>query len=626
MCGISGVISKTSLNNNEIIQNMTNALAHRGPDGEGIYSYENISIGHRRLAIIDPDMGSQPITNENKTLWLTFNGEIYNFIELKKILEIKGHKFRTHSDSEVIIHAYEEWGSDCVKKFRGMFAFAIVDTLKREVFLARDHFGIKPLCYLVTSEYFAFASEIRVLKNISPFPLDLNLESIDEYLWLGYIPAPNSIYMQVFKLPPAHRMSVSFTGKIFDISKYWEIEFRPDNSKSKQDWLSELDTVLEESVKSHLISDVPFGAFLSGGLDSSAVVTYMAKVLNRPVKTFSIGFEESSFDETNYAKVVADNWQTDHHVKIVKPDALSILPELAKHYGEPFGDSSAIPTYYVSKLARQHVPMVLSGDGGDELFAGYNSYLGWMHNFDIKPHHYLKYKSLYYLGHLASPKSFPLIKNKDSAAQWLVFMRLVPPHIRYRLWRKDFHYLIHQKINLFEELYNKTNKLERVQKVQFLDFNTYLPFDILTKVDIVSMANSLEVRTPFIDLNVVNFAATIPQNININNESGKWTGKLLIKELLHKHYGDEFVNRTKMGFGVPLESWFFNKSKVNSILHDKLLSQSSCIYDFFNPKTIKSLIDRKSYNRLWLLLFLEEWLRQDKKQVSYNYLHSQSVL
>jgi asparagine synthase (glutamine-hydrolysing) len=619
MCGISGVISTNRSRNNEIIRSMIDSLAHRGPDGEGIYSFENVSIGHRRLAIIDPDAGSQPLTNENNTIWLTFNGEIYNFLELKKILEHKGHVFRTHSDSEVIVHSYEEWGVDCVSKFRGMFAFAIVDTIKRTIFLARDHFGIKPLCYLSKPGYFAFSSEIKVLKKISPIPLDLKLESIDEYLWLGYIPAPKSIYKDVFKLPPAHRMTVSFSGEILDLSRYWEMEFRPDYTKTKQDWLAELDYVLEESVKAHLISDVPFGAFLSGGLDSSAVVTYMAKILKMPVKTFSIGFEESTFDETNYAKIVADKWKTDHHVEIVKPDALSILPDLVKHYGEPFGDSSAIPTYYVSKLARLHVPMVLSGDGGDELFAGYNSYLGWMQNFDSKAHNQLKHKTLQYLGHLASPKSFPLIKNKDSASQWLVFMRLVPPHIRYRLWRNDFHNLIQQKIELFEELYNKAAKLEKVQKAQYVDFNTYLPFDILTKVDIVSMANSLEVRTPFVDVNVVNFASTVPQHININRDfDEKWRGKLLIKQLLRQCYGNEFVNRTKMGFGVPLEAWFFNNKKVSSILHDKLLSPSSQLNEFFNPKMIRKLIERKSYTRLWLLLFLEEWLHQDKDQMHYN--------
>ena len=321
-------------------------------------------VTHARLSIIDLETGKQPICNEDGTVWITYNGEIYNYRELRLQLEGKGHQFHTKSDTEVIVHSYEEWGDQCVERFRGMFAFGIADLKQQRVFLARDQLGIKPLYYLRTASCFAFASEIQALRCIPHLDLSIDIQGLDQYLWLQYIPAPKTIFKEISKLPPAHYLTVTFDGDCSRAEEYWRIRFSPVRRRSEGEWLEMIEEVVRDSVKTHLVSDVPFGAFLSGGVDSSAVVAYMSRTMTEPVKTFSIGFEEDEFSEIDYAEVVAKKWGTEHHVEIVKPDALEVLPRLVKHYGEPFGDSSALPTYYVCQMARKHVPMVLSpGDG-----------------------------------------------------------------------------------------------------------------------------------------------------------------------------------------------------------------------------------------------------------------------
>ncbi len=612
MCGITGILRFKEAVGQEEIERMTAVLSRRGPDGAGTWLEGGVAIGHRRLSIIDLETGRQPMCNEDGTVWITYNGELYNFLELRQELISTGHTFRTHSDTEVIIHAYEEWGDDCVCRFRGMFAFAIVDKRQQRLFIARDQLGIKPLVYYAADGIFAFASEIQALRQIRGVKLDLDLQSLDHYLFLQYIPAPRTVFQQMQKLPPAHRMSVTFAGKIEEPRQYWSIAFTPDNTKSEAEWLEELDQVLRDSVKAHLVADVPFGAFLSGGVDSSAVVAYMAQILDRPVKTFSIGFEEDEYNELEFAEIAAKRWGTEHHVEIVKPDALAILPDLVRCYGEPFGDSSAIPSYYVAKMARQHVPMVLSGDGGDETFAGYNSHLAWM---EWTSNSYPLWKRcLWPIARKLFPHRYGWQPTPGpSLHNWLGIMQYMATATRQALWRPEHLGVVTADVEAYSEAYAMTKGYSLAHTVQYLDMKTYLPFDILTKVDVVSMMNSLEVRTPIVDVRVAEFAATIPEQFNIRkNAAGKWQGKLLLKRLMERYYPAEFLHRRKMGFGVPIQKWFAPAGSLHNDLHERLLSRNSLICEYFEPKTIRQLVANNDSRLVWLLLFLEEWLQGRK--------------
>lgn len=618
MCGIVGIIRSGKPAGKEEIERMTSALSHRGPDGSGIWREHNVAIGHRRLSIIDLETGQQPMCNEDGTVWITYNGELYNFPDLRKNLEERGHRFKTRSDTEVIVHAYEEWRDACVERFRGMFAFGIVDQKRQRVFLARDHLGIKPLVYYSDGDCCAFASEIQALRPIDGARFSLDLQAIDQYLWLQYIPPPRSVFKEVKKLPPAHRMSVTFDGHVSEPEEYWRIEFKPDHGKSEQDWLEGLDAVLTDSVKAHLVADVPFGAFLSGGVDSSAVVAYMARVMERPVKTFSIGFEEDAYNELKYAEVAAKRWGTEHHFAIVRPNALEILPTLVRHYGEPFGDSSAVPTYYVCKMARQHVPMVLSGDGGDETFAGYHSYLAWMKylsggNPPVGP---AWKQALYPYAQRLFPSRYPaFLKHGAELENWLSFINYIPTRQRKSLWRREYHHVVSARIECFEKEFSRAGAYTHASKGQYLDLKTYLPFDILTKVDVASMMNSLEVRTPFADRRVVEFAATIPESFNIRkDETGEWHGKLLVKKLMERFYPADFVSRRKMGFGVPLQTWFARTGSLHGEVVRRLTGKDSQLHEYFNPTAMGKLIHDNLSGPVWLLLFLEEWLREHERK------------
>lgn len=588
MCGITGILGKNKRPiEKHVLEAMTHALSHRGPDGYGTEIIENIGLGHRRLSIIDLETGAQPMSNENGTIRITFNGEIYNYRELRRQMEREGRRFRTQSDTEVIIHAYEKWGEDCVKYFRGMFAFGITDTRQRQIFLARDHFGIKPLYYLDNGDWFAFASEIQALKLIPSVSFDIDLLALDRYLWLQYIPAPLSIFKQIKKLPPASRVRTSFDGNMMPVETYWEPEFLPDEKRNEAEWLEEWETVVKESVHAHLVSDVPFGAFLSGGIDSAATTAYMVQLMDQPVKTFSIGFEEPEFNELPYARQVADQWNTEHYEEIVKPDALEILPKLVQHYGEPFGDSSAIPTYYLANFAKQYVPMVLSGDGGDELFAGYRSYMGWMAAIHDD-------------------------KEECSLERWLTFINYMPFSLRRSLWRGELKHLAYFPLSEFERDFEKTRNLSPAHTAQYMDIKTYLPFDILTKVDVAAMIHGLEVRTPLVDVKVAELALKIPAQFNIKkNSSGEWTGKLLSKKAMRKYYAADFLNRPKTGFRCPLKKWFKEQGQLENFLKDSLLNPDAKLREYFDGKKIAAVTNGNNTGGQWLLLFLEEWLKQN---------------
>lgn len=519
--------------------------------------------------------------NEDGSVIVSFNGEIYNFRELRAILEGKGHVFLTQSDTEVVVHAYEEWGKQCVERFRGMFAFCLVDMRKRCLFLARDPFGIKPLCYFQWNGCFACASELQALKTLEEFPWTLDLIALDQYLWLQYIPAPQTIFKRVKKLPPAHRMIVRFDGKVDGPECYWDRTFQPDATRTEDSLLEELDAVLLESVQAHMIADVPVGAFLSGGVDSGTVAGYVTKALKQPLKTFSIGFEEEDFSELRFAHAAAEASGSEHYTDIVRPDVLDILPDLVRHYGEPFGDSSALPTYMVSRLAREHVTVALSGDGGDEAFGGYASYVQWM----------------------GSPENRTL-------EDWMALMQYLPHDWRARLWRPEFQHTAQRHCPAFEEAWTQAASCGPLQKVQYIDRRTYLPCAILTKVDIASMMHGLEVRTPFLDTRVWDVVSRIPERWNMRERRSGWEGKLLLKRLMERWYPTDLVHRRKTGFGVPLARWFAEGGAYRRQLEDRLLDPSSPLTEYFDPSVVRELLVQNFTGPLWLLLFLDEWLRQ----------------
>ena len=610
MCGIAGYINIKNKADETVIKQMTDAISHRGPDGFGHKLFENAAIGHRRLSIIDLAAGAQPMSNSAQTLWITFNGEIYNYLELKSELENIGVQFKTNSDTEVIIYAYEKWGVNCLNKLRGMFSLAILDTIKKEIFLARDHFGIKPLYIYKDKNTIAFGSELQQFKYLPEFDNTINTIALDNFLWLQYIPAPLTIFNSVQKLKPAHYVIVSLSGKISEQIQYWDISYSKKQIKTKQEWLEATDDVLKKSVKAHLVSDVPFGAFLSGGIDSTLVVKYMSEILPSKVKTFSIGFEEEAYNELKYSEEAAKVFNTDHYTQIVKPNALELLPKLVKHYGEPYGDSSALPTYYVCELAKKHVTMVLSGDGGDECFAGYNSYLDWQKYMPLNYRVGFK-KKIYPFLEKVLPSRYP---KKNTLDYWLAHIQYLDNNWRSKLWKEEFKSSQKKHPEGFEEFFKHTTNYSLANQVQYMDAKTYMPYDILTKVDVASMCHSLEVRTPLIDKELWEFAATIPEEFNIvKGSDSKWEGKLLLKQLLEKNFSKEFIYRKKQGFAIPLEKWFSNEGQLREKLNESVLSKNSNISSYFNPMALDQLLKSDNTGGMWLMLFLEEWLTQFKK-------------
>jgi asparagine synthase (glutamine-hydrolysing) len=624
MCGIAGFVRIDGAPADERrARAMAGILSHRGPDGDGFFVDGAAALGHRRLAIIDPEGGEQPVSNEDGSLWITYNGELYNFPELKRELEGLGHRFRTHCDTEVVVHAYEEWGERCLERLRGMFAFAIRDRKRRQLFLARDRFGIKPLYVLQQGGVVAFASELQAFNALPEFEPATDLQAIDLYLQFQYIPAPFTIYREVRKLPPAHWMRIADGGAIEGPHRYWNLEFHADESLSEGEWVERLDAALRESVTAHLISDVPFGAFLSGGVDSSTIVAYMSEVLREPVKTFSIGFEESEYDETSYARQVASRFGTDHHEEIVRPDALGILPELVRHYGEPMADSSAIPTWYVSRLASRHVKMVLSGDGGDELFAGYTSYpyLLWSQRKPAALHKRLRHAAAGVARRAglrppaASPEDF-----------WFGNTTYYDETSRARLWRPEFRSLLPGTRAWYDAQFRLAPADDLLARFQYIDVNGYLT-SILAKVDVASMCHSLEVRVPLIDHRFTDVITRIPAKLKVKRPGGRgplrddtpleaMTGKYLLKKNAERFLPPELVNRKKRGFDVPIRNWLSRGAAPGRTdeTRDRLLG-SDRLGVLFAPELIEEMLrteeSRSAHGwRLWALLFLDEWLAQ----------------
>lgn len=616
MCGIAGILEFNGrMAEPHAVLAMNDLLRHRGPDGQGHYCEGPVGLGHRRLSIIDLATGGQPMSNEDGQVWITYNGELYNYKELRNQLKGFGHVFCSESDTEVIVHAWEQWGEGCVEHLRGMFAFAIADHRQRVLFLARDHLGIKPLYYFKAAGRLAFASELQALRGLSDCPAEIDPVAIDNYLFLLYVPPPRTIYKGVSKLPPAHRMTIGFDGNTTGPVPYWKLSLKPEAGGSYKDWVERLEQVLRESVRAHLMSDVPFGAFLSGGIDSTAIVAMMSEELARPIETFTIGFDEADFSELDYAAMVARRFGTVHHEEIVRPGALSILPELVRNYGEPFGDSSAIPTYYVSRLARHHVPMVLTGDGGDEALLGYTRYFSWHRwvNPAVAPRPPWKRKLRSILARV-HPSRYPTRRSVE-ATEWLRWVASLNLNAREELWRPEFGEFVSNHVPEIDAIIEDAKSYPAEQYGQYIDFRTYLPHDILTKVDIASMCHGLETRTPFADMRVAEFCSTIPWQMNMRpNHVGEWTGKHLLKQIVAKYMSPGFVERGKTGFGLPLNHWFAEGGSLRDELIERFHVGNARIFEYMDEGAVRDLVDRHSPHNcdvsqpLWQLLFLENWL------------------
>jgi len=624
MCGIAGSISEASGVAGHPIRPLIDVQRHRGPDGWGEWSDGVCALGHRRLAIIDlSEAGRQPLSNQDGTVWITFNGEVYNFQALRGELESLGYRFRTRTDTEVIVYAYEQWGTECVKRLRGMFAFAIWDRRRRRLFLARDRVGKKPLCYTRAGGRFLFASELQGLLADRDVPREVNLPAISDYLTYGYVPAPQTAYQGIYKLPPAHWLTLDVTpsGPVVHVERYWSLEYRPKLRLSEREAAEGLREKLSEAVRLRLTSDVPLGAFLSGGIDSSIVVGLMAGLSNCPVKTFSIGFKESAYNELDHARRVAERWGTDHHEFIVEPDALAILPLLVRHYGEPYADSSAVPTFYVSQMTRAQVTVALNGDGGDESFAGYERYLG----------NRLAERMQSLPGSAWSARALSRVlpdslnpKNRVRQAKRFLSVAALPMEKRYGRWLSYFGEEAKQQLysrdfraqlagasdGWMRSLFAEAGDLDPVDAAMAVDVQSYLPFDLLVKVDITSMANSLEARSPFLDHEVMEFAARLPVSLKLRGREAKYLLKHAFADLLPP----QNVHRRKMGFGVPVGEWF--RGPLRALLEDALLSQGALGRGYFQPATLRRLVAEHLGRQadhsfsLWNLLMLELWHRE----------------
>ena len=594
---------------------MCEVIRHRGPDDEGIHVEPGAGLGMRRLSIIDLSTGHQPIHNEDRTVWLVFNGEIYNYRELRRDLEAAGHRFYTSSDTESIVHAYEQWGEGAFARLRGMFGIALWDRTRRTLLLARDRAGIKPLHFVEHGSRIYFGSEIKSLIATGAVPREIDFEALDHYLSYLYAPRDRSLFKSVRKLPPGHFLR--WRNGRADIVKYWEIDNLEPFRGTADDAASELRTVLADAVRSHMVSDVPLGAFLSGGVDSSSVVGLMAEASSQPVQTFSIGFDEPQFDELEHARRVADHFGTEHHEFVVRPDGLAILDRLIEHFDEPFADSSAIPTWYVSEIARRHVTVVLSGDGGDELFGGYDRYLPHprVAKFDRLglPGARAAAGALFpLLPHGARGKNFLRHVSRDADGRYLDSLAFFQPDEKHALYSSDVRRSL-AEWNVEEALSARLARFASLpanSRMMRLDFETYLPEDVLTKVDRMSMAHSIESRVPLLDNSVIDFAATLPPALKISNGRRKH----ILKEAVRTLLPDGILDRRKQGFGVPLGVWF--RGGLADVFSDVLMSARTRQRGYFQAGFVDRLVHehlsgRRDHTlRLWQLLVFELWQRR----------------
>ena len=601
---------------------MCAAIRHRGPDDDGFYFNGAVGLGMRRLAIIDLKSGQQPIHNQDRTAWIVFNGEIYNYRELRDKLEKLGHTFYTNSDTEAIVHAYDQYGADCPQHLRGMFAFAIWDERTQELFLVRDRVGKKPLLYAQVNGQFVFGSEFSALLQHPDIGKDIDFEALNHYLSFMCVPAPLTAYQAIRKLEPGH--SLRYRKGDIKIERYWQPDFSDKLDISEQEAGERTIEILREAVKVRLMSEVPLGAFLSGGIDSSAVVALMAEESSTPVRTFSIGFEEQDFSELHHARRVAEHVGADHHEFIVRPDALEVLPILVEHYGEPYADSSAIPTYYVARETRKHVTVALNGDGGDESFAGYERYAAMRlaeryHRIPAVLRESLVRQAIELMpssetkrSRIRDVKRFVQSASLPKVERYLRWVSVFDPEAKHELYAEHFTRQTRRDsaAGMLDHWFARANGSGIVDAALLADIMTYLPNDLLVKVDIATMANSLEARSPFLDHHVIEFAASLPEKYKLRG----LTSKYLLKQILKKLLPAENLERRKMGFGVPLGHWF--RGKLQPFLRETILAESALRRGLFKPAAVSRLVElhtrgeRDYSHQLWTLLMLELWFRR----------------
>lgn len=639
MCGITGFMhflpNKVADNaaDKALLAQMNQAQFHRGPDEGGEYIDEHVALGHRRLSIIDLSSGQQPMASDDGDYVLIYNGEVYNFKETRLELEALGHTFHNHSDTEVILHAYMQWGEACVDKFQGMFAFALWHKSKQHLFIARDRLGIKPLFYTLLNGTLYFASELKSITLIPGLNKKIDAKAIEQYFALGYAAEPHTIYQDVAKLPPGHTLSFTVGNKVPQICQYWDVSYAQQIDMAEEDYLEAMVTQFKTAVDSHMMADVPLGSFLSGGVDSSAVVAMMSQLaqeksvtnsVSKPVTTCSIGFDVKDYNETDFARMVAKDYQTDHHEEIVASDDFELVDILAGLYDEPYADSSAMPTYRVCQLARQHVTVCLSGDGADELLAGYRRY-GLMMNEEkvrsILPYSVRKpifgtlgklYPKLDWAPQFLRAKTTFQSLAMDTAEGYFHGVSLLNNAQRKALFSDELYQELkgYTALEVFREHEANFDGHDPLSLIQYLDLKTYLVGDILTKVDRASMAHSLEVRVPFLDHKFVEWTAKVPTALKIKNGCGKY----ILKKAMEPHLPHDVLYRKKMGFRVPLSDWF--RGPLKQKLRDALLSEQMHDSGLFNMKTIATWLDehqsgRKEYSApLWTLLMFASFYKQ----------------
>jgi len=623
MCGIVGIVRSDGLDvDRALLTRMADAVRHRGPDDDGFYLNGPVGLGMRRLSIIDLAGGAQPIHNQDRSAWIVFNGEIYNYRQLRDQLEKLGHTFYTNSDTEAIIHAYDQYGADCPKHLRGMFAFAIWDERTQELFLARDRVGKKPVLYAQFNGQLVFGSEFSALLQHPDIGKEIDFEALDHYLSFMCVPAPLTAYRKIRKLEPGHSLRLR-KGEI-RIERYWQPDFSRKVDISEQEAGEEAIKILRDAVKVRLMSEVPLGAFLSGGIDSSAVVALMSEESSAPVKTFSIGFEEQDFSELHHARRVAEHVGADHHEFIVRPDALEVLPILVEHYGEPYADSSAVPTYYVARETRKHVTVALNGDGGDESFAGYERYAAMrlaekyhripavLRDRVLRQAIELMPSSETERGRIRDVKRFVEAASLPKVERYLRWISVFDSQAKQDLYTDNFRQETQAQsaAGIIDPWFARANGSGIVDAALLTDIMTYLPNDLLVKVDIATMANSLEARSPFLDHHVIEFAASLPEKYKLHG----LTTKYLLKRVLKKLLPAENLGRRKMGFGVPIGHWF--RGELQPFLRETILSQSALKRGLFKPDAVKRLVElhtrsEQDYShQLWTLLMLELWFRR----------------
>ena len=629
MCGIAGVVYSEPGRSVDpgVLKRMADSIAHRGPDADGFHIDQNVGLAHRRLSIIDLEGGDQPIGNEDGSVQVVFNGEIYNFRELRSELESKGHKFQTFSDTEVIVHLYEELGDRCVEKLRGMFAIALWDSRKQRLLLARDRVGIKPLFVSVNDGRIVFGSELKPLLAHGDVRREIDPAAIDEYLNYGVIPGNRCVFRGVEKLLPGHVLTVDVPNWRIERRRYWQLRFESFETLSVDEWQEAILAKLDETVRLHLLADVPVGSFLSGGIDSSIVTGLASRALSTPIQTFSMGFREAEFNELPAAREIAEHFGTEHTEQVVSPDAVSLLPQLTKFYDEPFADSSAVPTFLVSQIASQHVKVVLSGDGGDEALGGYSRYAHDLKEASVRRFipNWLRRPFLSTLA-AAWPKA-DWLPRPMRLKTFLTNMSLPPGEayantlslcrlpLRHQLLNADFasgvkrHNPAHAAANGF--LNGGSDPLNGMIAA---DMATLLPDDYLVKVDRASMANGLEVRPPMLDHEFLELCARVPARMKINHGETKW----LLRQTARSLVPPSIIDRPKQGFEIPVDQWF--RGPLGELFRDSVLSSASPVGDIVNRSTAQQMFDRhcrgtgRHGSTLWSLLTLASWADEYLKE------------